>query len=215
MIIFVASNHNFQENAYLYVASLAVADLLVGLFYSFHVMDHIFAITENNVICKLQISVLVSFTISSILNMVAVGMERYLRIANPFLHASWRGKRFNVMVLVIIWTIAIISGTLPLFMFNYNSSEAHGMCNIEDYLPWWYTATYLFGIFLLSATILFICHCKIIYIALQQSIINNFTANGCNDKEKRLENFLNFVSCSWIISYMLDSFTYTYHLTIL
>ena len=106
VIIFVASNHNFQENAYLYVASLAVADLLVGLFYSFHVMDHIFAITENNILCKLQISVL---TISSILNMVAVGMERYLRIANPFLHASWRGKRFNIMVLVIIWTIAIIS----------------------------------------------------------------------------------------------------------
>lgn len=93
-----------------FLMSLAIADLLVGLFV---MPTSLLAILYDYVwplprpLCPVWISLDVLFSTASIMHLCAISLDRYVAVRNPVEHSRFNSRTKAIMKIAIVWAISI------------------------------------------------------------------------------------------------------------
>lgn len=164
VILAVALVKKLQTPSNLLIVSLAVSDFMVALFVlpfatykqlseGMWLLSH--ALCDTFIICD------VLLCSSSILNLCAISIDRYLVITRPFSYAANRTPfRMGVMI-VIAWIVAALISVPP--VLGWKKPHQPGQCNISDDLGYQIYAT--FGAFYLPLLVMLILYGRIFKLA--------------------------------------------------
>uniref|UniRef100_A0A8C4QIV4 Adenosine receptor B1a n=1 Tax=Eptatretus burgeri TaxID=7764 RepID=A0A8C4QIV4_EPTBU len=112
----------------LFLVSLAIADVLVGLVViPSNILTHIGLPKHHFIPCVLMVSSIVVFNLSSIFSLLAISVERYIAIFNPFRYqvlVTWRNALITIF---FTWILSFIIGLIPAMGWN-NGPTADGSC---------------------------------------------------------------------------------------
>ena len=116
VIASVMSNRRLQTKTSVFISSLAVGDLMIGLV----VMPLI--VVSNTVgpsvehglkYCHVTISVAVMLMFNSVANLGAVTFDRFLAVVVPLRYKSIMTKRVIVPIIAFVWVFSTIFGFIP------------------------------------------------------------------------------------------------------
>lgn len=174
------------------LVSLAVSDLLVGVVVM--PLSIAYYITNSwylgETICSMWVSFDVMLCTASILNLLAISVDRYLVITRPFDYARDRSWKHIVLYIFLAWVISILTCTLPL-MVGWNVQHSNRHCRINEDVSYqiYATSVAFFGPLLIMCTM----YGRIFYISSQlaaKDAINRPTAIGM----EKLNNLLQTTS---------------------
>lgn len=170
-MIAISRTESLRTLANIYVISLAIADLVVGLGFS---MLGIFMLPpykdkyfDNNInICVFMQGILIGTIITSGFHMTLISFDRYIYITRPYSYQRIFTKRNIILFLTAIWTFGVFMIIMP--QFDYNDVSRIGDCDLVLSLPLWYlfyTTSLTFG---LNIVIAIFMYSQILVVALRQ-----------------------------------------------
>uniref|UniRef100_A0A665TM82 G-protein coupled receptors family 1 profile domain-containing protein n=1 Tax=Echeneis naucrates TaxID=173247 RepID=A0A665TM82_ECHNA len=111
----VGLNRKLRTVTNYFLVSLAVADILVGtIAIPCAILTDIGLPRHNLYLCLIMLSILLMFTESSILSLLAVAVERYVAIFMPFRYQVLLTSRNAVLVIFATWLLSFVIGLVPL-----------------------------------------------------------------------------------------------------
>ena len=151
-----------------FIASLAVADLLVGIFVAPLAALSFLGLPEDYIGCVFTNSIVVVLTQISIFNLVDVAIERFIAIKNPFFYQENMTKRVAMIMITVSWVLAIIIGLVPLFGWNLGPMK-NNTCSFVGVIDFDYMVYFnFFGFVLVPLIVMFCIYSYIFYIVRQQ-----------------------------------------------
>ncbi|KAM4819243.1 5-hydroxytryptamine receptor 2C [Thomomys bottae] len=118
LVIMAVSMEKKLHNATNYfLMSLAVADMLVGLFVMpisllAILFDYVWPLPRY--LCPVWICLDVLFSTASIMHLCAISLDRYVAIRNPIEHSRFNSRTKAIMKIAIVWAISIgVSVPIP------------------------------------------------------------------------------------------------------
>lgn len=118
-----------------FVLNLAISDLTVGLTLPYHLAFYL-----NNKLGKMKETCVLRFMLimlacsASILNLIAIAVDRYIAILHPLHYSRYMTKPLARTLMVVAWALAVSASVVPLFWNNWGSMaetcEVHHV-NIE------------------------------------------------------------------------------------
>uniref|UniRef100_A0A8C4YFI8 Adenosine receptor A3 n=1 Tax=Gopherus evgoodei TaxID=1825980 RepID=A0A8C4YFI8_9SAUR len=180
LVIWVVKlNPAFQTNTFYFIVSLALADIAVGIL----VMPLAIVVSLGVVIhfysCLFMCCLLVVFTNASILSLLAIAIDRYLRVKLPTRYRIITTKRRIWVVLGICWLLSLLAGFVPIFGWNQRiGTERHSKlkCQFASVMRMDYMVYFSFFAWILIPLILMCAlYIEIFYIIrtkLSQSATN-------------------------------------------
>ncbi len=108
-----------QPNKY-FVACLAVADLLVGIF-SVPIRLYLYfnpTILVSIQLCRFWTWIDICCEVASIITLTVISIDRYFKISRPFQYRSEMVTPKSLLVICIIWLISGIHATLGIFSYG-------------------------------------------------------------------------------------------------
>ncbi|KAJ0062290.1 hypothetical protein NL108_002623 [Boleophthalmus pectinirostris] len=155
-----------------FLASLAVADMLVGLVaIPCAVFTDLGQPHHDLPLCLLMLSVLLVLTQSSVLSLLAVAAERYMAILMPFQYQRLMSPRAARLTLLFTWTMAVLSGCVPIIHWrNQDSTYCVFTCVIDmSFMVYFnffcFMLVPLIAMFIIYAHIFLIVQCQLRRIA--------------------------------------------------
>ncbi|XP_067414813.1 adenosine receptor A3 [Emydura macquarii macquarii] len=124
LVIWVVKlNPAFHNNTFYFIVSLALADIAVGILVmplaivvSLGVVTHFYS-------CLFMCCLIVVFTNASILSLLAIAIDRYLRVRLATRYRIIATKRRIWVVLGICWLVSLLAGLLPMFGWNQRRTQ--------------------------------------------------------------------------------------------
>ncbi|XP_034000646.1 adenosine receptor A1-like isoform X2 [Trematomus bernacchii] len=113
---------SLREPTFCFLVSLAVADFLVGVAAVplAVLLDGWVSVTPD--LCLLLSCVVLVLTQASVLSLLAISVDRYLRLHIPLRYKALATQRRTWMAVSVCWTLSCILGFTPLFGWrNYSS----------------------------------------------------------------------------------------------
>lgn len=152
----------------LYIISLATSDFLVGLVGVPSAVMTKLGIPQNAFrLCLLMLSVLVLLCTVSILNLVAVTLDRYWAILHPFCYKRTMNRRAALFVILGCWLLGTIVGLLPLFGWN-NGPHKEGLCFFIPVMDYDFLVLIYFATIVYPALLMAFCYGRIYTVVLKQ-----------------------------------------------
>ncbi|XP_022244802.1 adenosine receptor A2b-like [Limulus polyphemus] len=168
MIVF-GLDKSIRKLTNFYILSLATADFLVGLVGVPSAILTKLGLPEGNFGgCMTMLSLLVVLCTISILNLLAVSVDRYWAVLHPFSYQKMMTGRAVATIILGCWFLGTTIGFLPLFGWN-SGPETSGRCFFAQVM------NYNFLVFLYFATIIYptllmaFCYGKIYRVVLKQA----------------------------------------------
>ncbi|XP_076463470.1 adenosine receptor A2b-like [Babylonia areolata] len=121
VLLAIAKTRALRTITNCFIGSLAAADVLVGVVLPPAVILPYLGLPRDFHGCVLLNTVVVLITNISILSMLAVALERYLAISDPFRYYRLMSVRRALMVVAITWVVAILLGLVPTMGWNLGS----------------------------------------------------------------------------------------------
>ncbi|XP_051756716.1 G-protein coupled receptor 12 [Chanodichthys erythropterus] len=107
---------------FILIGSLAFADLLAGLGL---ILNFVFIYMLNTEFATLiSVGLLIAAFSASVLNILAITVDRYLSLYNALTYHTERTVTFTYVVVVLIWLVCITLGLLPVLGWNCLRDEA-------------------------------------------------------------------------------------------
>lgn len=150
VLVSVLTYKRLQTITNMFVASLAVADLMVGLITipMYAVFDmQIGNVIYNKYLCLLRYAFVIDTCGSSVFNLTFVTAERYFAIFYPLRYRSLVTAHRARLVIALLWTYMTLLSLLPIF--GWNTWRAGMTCDFYYALPFPYI---LISTFLLVAS---------------------------------------------------------------
>ena len=117
-----------------YTGSLAMADILVGLFVPPLVAVAYTGLPHDFYFCIL-VNVLVNcFTAISILSLVCVAFDRYVAIRHPVIRLNMVTRRLASKIIAAVWSLGTLLGLVPLLGWH-NDREGFTACSYVRVIP--------------------------------------------------------------------------------
>ncbi|NXO92898.1 AA3R protein, partial [Certhia brachydactyla] len=110
-----------QNTTLYFIASLALADIAVGLLVMPLAIVVSLGITMPAYSCLFMCCLLVVFTNASILSLLAIAIDRYLRVKLPTRYKIVTTERRVWWALGLCWSLSLLGGLVP--MFGWNKAE--------------------------------------------------------------------------------------------
>nr|KAG5699920.1 hypothetical protein BaRGS_018219 [Batillaria attramentaria] len=152
-----------------FVGSLALADMLVGLAVPPVVIYPYFGLPRDFHGCVLVSSLVILLTNISVLNLVAVALERYLAIRRPFLYDRAASHSKALHVIIFTWLLAIVLGLVPVMGWNRGHDTFNGTCGFLAVMDLSYLTYFLFFGFLAPCLLfVFLVYAYIFYTIHRQ-----------------------------------------------
>ncbi|XP_027196098.2 tyramine receptor Ser-2-like [Dermatophagoides pteronyssinus] len=147
VIIVFIQDRRLRKVTNFYIISLSFADLLVGsIGIPSAIMTKIGLPRGSMRLCVIMLSLLIILCTISILNLVAVSMDRYWAILHPLDYHKRISEKTALAIIFACWLVGSLIGLLPLFGWH---NEYNDRCY---FIP---TMNYNFLMFLYFATIVF------------------------------------------------------------
>lgn len=122
----------------LFILSLAISDLLVGLTIPYHLAIYLdVTLGESHLVCIMKFFFNIVACCVSIWNLIAIAIDRYIAIVYPLHYSRWITKRTATIVITFGWVSGTVMGVIPLFWNNLDTSSE---CEFDEVLPPWYMA---------------------------------------------------------------------------
>ncbi|XP_071489025.1 5-hydroxytryptamine receptor 1D-like [Diadema antillarum] len=143
------------------IASLAVADLMVGiLVMPLSLSKEVVVVwIFGPILCDFWISLDVLCCTASILNLCMISLDRFWAITKPVIYPKYRKPRIMLIMIAIVWLLASIISISPLFGWQGKQEIDPTMCQISQHKI--YTIFSTFGAFFIPMTIMMIVYARI------------------------------------------------------
>lgn len=124
----VGLNRKLRTVTNYFLVSLAVADICVGaIAIPCAILTDVGLPRQHLHLCLLTLSVLITFTQSSIFSLLAVAVERYVAIFMPLRYCALMTPRNAALVILATWLLAFVIGLVPL-MGWHKTPAGSGEC---------------------------------------------------------------------------------------
>ncbi|KAJ8009697.1 hypothetical protein DPEC_G00094200 [Dallia pectoralis] len=124
----VGFNRKLRTVTNCFLVSLAVADMCVGaLAIPCAILTSMGVPQHNLYLCLLMLSVLITLTQSSIFSLLAIAVERYIAILQPFRYCVIMTPRNAMVVILVTWALAFLIGLVPLMGWHKQPPDS-GYC---------------------------------------------------------------------------------------
>lgn len=196
IIVIQTSRHLRGQIAYVFVTSLAVADLGVSLFVTtvkvgMHFNNGSFC--YNLSMCGFLIFADGLFPISSISHLVMISIDRWYAIAYPYAYVSSMNRTRAKSSIMIIWVYSLLWSMMGIFLWNNPSGLAFFIETENNYRVChssnkYYHTTILLMIYIIPISFTTILYMIILQIALKQaSAISKGNASERKFRKKRFK----------------------------
>ncbi|KAJ3601966.1 hypothetical protein NHX12_029727 [Muraenolepis orangiensis] len=218
----VWSTKSLREPTFYFLTSLAVADLLVGCMaipLALVVDSHV---KTSALACLFSSCLLILPTMASILSLLAIAVDRYLRVFAPLRYRQSVMKiRYSWLVVAACWAVAFLMSFTPLFGWSNqpaalspNSSD----CHFTTYISMSYLVYFTFFLCnLLPLATMALLYCCIFH-TIQRSLRDKPRGTGLSEsqsylrKERRLAALLSLVlmlfALSWLPLHIMNCIVY-------
>ncbi|XP_061476326.1 proteinase-activated receptor 2 isoform X2 [Rhineura floridana] len=195
-----------RHPAVIYMANLAMADLLFVIWFPLKIAYHI---NGNNWIygeglCKVLVGFFYGNMYCSILFMTCLSVQRYWVIVNPILH-SRKKSEISVGISAAIW-ILILLGTIPLYLVDQTVYVSNlNITTCHDVLPhallahdmYNYFLSLAIGVFLFPAVLT-----TVAYVLMIKTLNASITDVNIGRKRKRATKFIITVLSMYLICFL-------------
>ncbi|XP_049687889.1 adenosine receptor A3-like isoform X1 [Accipiter gentilis] len=122
LVIWVVKlNSTFQNTTLYFIVSLALADIAVGILVMPLAIVVSLGISIHFYSCLFMCCLMVVFTNASILSLLAIAIDRYLRVKLPTRYKIITTERRVWWALCLCWSVSLLVGLVP--MFGWNKTE--------------------------------------------------------------------------------------------
>lgn len=170
-----------------YIVSLAIADMMVGMFaIPFSLATNAGLPHNNFYACLFTNSFVVALTQSSIFGLLAVALDRFFAVTRPFKYRRVATSKCAIMILLATWVLAFIIGLTPLFGWNMGEPE-HGYCIFTEHIDLRYMVYFnFFGFVLPPLVMMLFVYVKIFEVVrIQYSAISRTVVGSQDDMSRR------------------------------
>ncbi|XP_042348362.1 adenosine receptor A3-like [Plectropomus leopardus] len=126
---------SLREPTFCFLVSLAVADFLVGVAAVplAVLLDGWVSVTPD--LCLFLSCVVLVLTQASVLSLLAIAVDRYLRLHTPLRYKALATQRRTWMAVSMCWSLSCLLGFTPLFGWRNDSSMASDSTNTSSSSP--------------------------------------------------------------------------------
>uniref|UniRef100_A0A182T4Z6 G-protein coupled receptors family 1 profile domain-containing protein n=1 Tax=Anopheles maculatus TaxID=74869 RepID=A0A182T4Z6_9DIPT len=143
----------------LFVLSLAISDIFVGLTLPYHLAFYMGVdLGRQKHLCLLRFFVLIIACSVSIWNLIAIAVDRYIAICYPLHYTRLMTKRTALTILGFGWCLAISIATIPLIWNKWDTAQE---CEFDELLHPWFVAGVITPIFSVVWLCLFVVYWRI------------------------------------------------------
>lgn len=141
-----------------FIYSLAITDLLVGLYIPYHVCFFIYNddLSHQKIPCLLMFIIPTFECSHSICKLLTIAADRYIAILYPLHYNRYMTKRVVWSLIVGGWVFTIVLSTIPIY---WNNWEEDGTCDILKFFPEVYfnfLLTPLFGLIWITMLLVYV-----------------------------------------------------------
>lgn len=130
VLLAIFKNPRLQTVTNCFIASLALADFLVGIVVAPLAALSYLGLPHHFHGCVFTNSIVVAFTQVSIFNLLAVAFERFFAIKHPFAYTKHADIKCALIVNGGVWSFGMIIGFIPLFGWNREDlHDENWICN--------------------------------------------------------------------------------------
>ena len=195
LILYCVYKYRYLRNTmHILIANLAVSDLLVGtVLIPLNLIFGIFDLTQNKYICLGLLAIFVACLGSSCISLMVISCERYLSIKYP-LKLVGRQNRRIVALLLLEWSITIISSAIPIIGWNNYSGGEVRQCFDRNIWPQGYIQ-WINGQFVGLIILNIICYAVVARVAINKARQRSSRANVAQraQRAKDLQNIITMV----------------------
>ncbi|XP_055909164.1 histamine H2 receptor [Eupeodes corollae] len=135
----------------LFILSLAVSDLIVGLTLPYHLSFFLgLGLGKSEFLCILRFWIIIFACCISMWNLISIAIDRYIAIMYPLHYRRFITRRVAVYVIALGWMVGAILASVPIF---HNHWATATKCEFNEVLPSWY----ILGIITPVFTLVWIC----------------------------------------------------------
>ncbi|KAF7695341.1 adenosine receptor A1b [Silurus meridionalis] len=222
----VKINRSLRDTTFWFIVSLAVADIAVGALVIPLAITISIGLKTHFYSCLLVACTVLVLTQSSILALLAIAFDRYLRVKIPTSYKRVVTSRRVGLAVVACWAVAFIVGMTPMLGWNklHNLQEQNGSlsrdliitCQFENVISMEYMVYFNFFGWVLPPLLLMLCiYTEIFYMIHKQLNKKVSTShsdpNKYYDKELKLAKSLALVlflfAVSWLPLHILNCIT--------
>jgi hypothetical protein len=125
----ILTQRNLRTPSNIYILSLAITDLSVGLFIlPFNVKDMIHGWMLNMPLCRFWLTADVTLCSSSILHILAIAVDRFRSINEGLRYATSRTKKSAAITCLALWFLALWIASPPVLGWNDWEGSCPGQC---------------------------------------------------------------------------------------
>ena len=152
-----------------FIASLAAADFLVGLFGIPCAVISFVGLQQNYISCVVVNMAIIILTQISMFGLCAVAIERFIAIKYPYRYSERCTVRLCVATIITLWLIGVVIGIIPLFVFD-KSATYDGKCAFTAVIDLRHMVyVHFFICLLVPLTFMFFIYCYIFHVVRQQT----------------------------------------------
>ncbi|KAK2706405.1 dopamine D2-like receptor [Artemia franciscana] len=134
VILAVFRERSLKSATNYFIVSLAVADCLVAIA---AMPFNVYVLVNGDwelptIICDFYIAMDVICSTSSIFNLVAISIDRYIAITRPLSYARHRDNRRVYLTIVLVWIISIAIGMPITLGLNETDDRKHTLCTFYN-----------------------------------------------------------------------------------
>ncbi len=169
VLIIIFRHHHLQTVTNVLIASLALADLLVGVLGVPVVIVALFGLPANFYGCLLLNCVIITLTHISIFTLLSVAIEQGVAVRHPFFYQQHFSVRSAIMVAVVDWLLGILTGLIPVFRWN-NGWNPDNICAFMLIMDLQHIVYFDYVSFILvPLVIMFAIYCYIFMVVKKQA----------------------------------------------
>ncbi|KAM9855218.1 adenosine receptor A1b [Aulostomus maculatus] len=222
----VKINKSLRDTTFCFIVSLALADIAVGALVIPLAITISIGLQTHFYSCLLVACTVLVLTQSSILALLAIAIDRYLRVKIPTRYKRVVTPRRAGLAVVICWMVAFIVGLTPMLGWNnlralqLNGSISSDLvitCQFENVISMDYMVYFnFFGWVLPPLLLMLVIYAEIFYMIHKQLNNKKFTTshtdpNKYYDKELNLAKSLALVlflfAISWLPLHIINCIT--------
>ncbi|NXK46836.1 AA3R protein, partial [Chauna torquata] len=126
----VKLNPALQKTTFFYIVSLALTDIAVGILVTPLAIMVSLGVVVHFYSCLFLCCLMIVFPHASILSLLAIAIDRYLRVKLPTRYRATITKRRVCVILGFCWLISVLVGLVPLLGWNqHTGGSSHIECH--------------------------------------------------------------------------------------
>jgi hypothetical protein len=167
VLVLIIKTRYLQTVTNCFIASLALADFLVGLVVAPLAALSYLGLPNHFLGCVFTNSIVIALTKVSIFNLVAIAFERYFAIKHPFAYMKHMTIKCALLVNAGVWFIGLLFGFIPVYGWNLREFyNENWICNFITVIDLKFTVYFtFFGCIVVPLIII-----TVIYVCIYQTV---------------------------------------------